>query len=89
LSHSYSTFCSGYFGDGVLQTICPDWPQISTSQVAVIIGTRLQCLAFFFLSLAMQPMLPQILNLPASVSWVLGLQACLAPFFMVSQPTSG
>jgi hypothetical protein len=27
-SHSSSSFCSGYFGDGVLGTICPGWPQI-------------------------------------------------------------
>jgi hypothetical protein len=26
LSHTSSPFCSGYFGDGVLQTICPGWP---------------------------------------------------------------
>jgi hypothetical protein len=38
-----SPFCSDYFGGGVLQTICPDWPQImilliSASQVAKIMG---------------------------------------------------
>jgi hypothetical protein len=26
LSHTSSPFCSGYFGDGVSQTICLDWP---------------------------------------------------------------
>jgi hypothetical protein len=27
LSHTSSPFCSGYFGDGVSQTICLGWPQ--------------------------------------------------------------
>jgi hypothetical protein len=48
--HSSSSFCSGYFGDGALQTICPGWPQtvafqISASQVARIKGTSHQWLA--------------------------------------------
>jgi hypothetical protein len=43
LSHTFTVFCSGYFGDGVSQTVCPDWPQnsillISSSQVARITG---------------------------------------------------
>jgi hypothetical protein len=43
LRHTSSPFFSGYFGDGILQTICPGWPQtvifsISTSQVAKITG---------------------------------------------------
>jgi hypothetical protein len=25
VSHTSSSFCSGYFGDGALWTICPDW----------------------------------------------------------------
>jgi hypothetical protein len=25
LSHTPSSLCSGYFGDGVSQTICPNW----------------------------------------------------------------
>jgi hypothetical protein len=48
LSHFSSPFCSGYFGDGVLQT--PRWPQtailpISASQVARITGVSHQHLA--------------------------------------------
>jgi hypothetical protein len=27
LSHASSPSCSRYFGDGVSQTVCPDWPQ--------------------------------------------------------------
>jgi hypothetical protein len=51
LIHSSSPFCSGYFGDRVLQTICPGWPQteillISVSQVAGIRGMSHQHLAF-------------------------------------------
>jgi hypothetical protein len=43
-------YFSGYFGDGVLQTICPDWPGslslwISPSQVARTTGVYHQCLA--------------------------------------------
>jgi hypothetical protein len=26
LSHIFSAFCSGYFGDGDSRTICPAWP---------------------------------------------------------------
>jgi hypothetical protein len=26
LSHFCSPFFSGYFGDGILQTVCPGWP---------------------------------------------------------------
>jgi hypothetical protein len=41
LNQISSPFCSGYFGDGILQTICPGWPQtmilpISASQIARI-----------------------------------------------------
>jgi hypothetical protein len=41
LSHTSSSFCSGYFGDGVWWTICPDWPHmailsVSASQIARI-----------------------------------------------------
>jgi hypothetical protein len=51
LSHTYSPFCSGYFGDGrVSRTICPYWPRtvillISASQVAKITGVNHRCLA--------------------------------------------
>jgi hypothetical protein len=43
LSHTSIPFCSGYFGDGILQTVCLDWARISillisASQVARIIG---------------------------------------------------
>jgi hypothetical protein len=43
LTHTSGPFCSGYFGDGVLQTICSGWPQtvilpILASQVARITG---------------------------------------------------
>jgi hypothetical protein len=43
LSLTYSSFCFGYFGDGVLWTICPGWPPtvilpISASQVARIVS---------------------------------------------------
>jgi hypothetical protein len=27
LSHTFSPFCSGYFGDGVSQAICLGWPE--------------------------------------------------------------
>jgi hypothetical protein len=38
-----SPFCSGYFGDGIQQTICPGWLQteillISASQIVSITG---------------------------------------------------
>jgi hypothetical protein len=51
LSHTSSQFCSGYSGAGVLQTICPGWPQTSilpilASQVAGITGMRQQHPAF-------------------------------------------
>jgi hypothetical protein len=43
LSHTSSPFCSGYFRDGISQSICPGWPwtfifhpPISASQVARI-----------------------------------------------------
>jgi hypothetical protein len=47
-------FCSGYFGDEVLQTICLGWAQtliipISTSQVPRITGMRHQHLAIALL----------------------------------------
>jgi hypothetical protein len=46
-------FCSAYFGNGVLQTLCLGWPQttiphtpqISASQVANVTGVSYQCLA--------------------------------------------
>jgi hypothetical protein len=49
-SHASSPFCSDYFGDGVLRTICLCWPWplillISTSQVARITGVNHWCLA--------------------------------------------
>jgi hypothetical protein len=45
LSHTSSPFCSGYFGDGVLRTICLGWLQtlillISASQLARIIDVN-------------------------------------------------
>jgi hypothetical protein len=48
IRHTSSTFCSGYFGDGVSETICPDWPQtavlsISASQVARTTGMSHRC----------------------------------------------
>jgi hypothetical protein len=47
LSHTSSPFCSGYFGYGILWTICPGWPwtvllTISVSQVARITGMSQQ-----------------------------------------------
>jgi hypothetical protein len=41
LSHTSSLFCYGYFGDGILGTICPGWPRtailpVSASQVSRI-----------------------------------------------------
>jgi hypothetical protein len=52
LSHTSSPFCSGYFGDGVFQTICPGWPWTvilltSASQIAGITGVSYGCLASF------------------------------------------
>jgi hypothetical protein len=43
LSHRSSPFCSGYFEDGILGTVCLGWPRtwtllISVSQVARITG---------------------------------------------------
>jgi hypothetical protein len=54
LSHTSSAFCYGYFGDGVSQTICLDWPRtmtlpISASQVAWITDVSHRCLAHPFL----------------------------------------
>jgi hypothetical protein len=45
LSHTFSPFWSGYFGDRVSRTICLRWPQtsilpISASQVARVTGVR-------------------------------------------------
>jgi hypothetical protein len=45
LSHTSSPFCSGYFGDGVLRTVCPGWPwtmilSISASKVVIITGVN-------------------------------------------------
>jgi hypothetical protein len=31
LSHNSSPFCSGYFEDGVLPTICLGWPRTSSN----------------------------------------------------------
>jgi hypothetical protein len=47
LNHTSSPFCSAYFGDGILKTICPGWLQtiilpISASQVARITGVSCQ-----------------------------------------------
>jgi hypothetical protein len=49
-------FCSGYFGDGILWTVSPGWPQtailpISASQIARITGTSHQrfFILFFFI----------------------------------------
>jgi hypothetical protein len=58
-SHTSSSFCSGYFGNGMSWTICSGWPWatillISASQVARIIGVSHQCPAaakFFFFCL--------------------------------------
>jgi hypothetical protein len=62
LSHTYSSFCSGYFGDGVSRTICLGWPQtlilpISASQVAKITCVSpshqaLYCILIFPLALS-------------------------------------
>jgi hypothetical protein len=46
VSYASSPFYSGYFGDRVLQTICPGWPQtmiltISASQIA-----RITCMSY-------------------------------------------
>jgi hypothetical protein len=51
LSHTFSPFCSGYFGDRVSGTSSPGWPWtsilwISASQVARITGVS-QCPAIF------------------------------------------
>jgi hypothetical protein len=58
LSQSSNPFCSGYFGDGILQTVFPDWPQISillisASQVDGINGVSHQhlILHLFFIFL--------------------------------------
>jgi hypothetical protein len=47
--HLESVFCFGYFGDGVFQTICLDWPGISILlivawQVVRITGVSHLCL---------------------------------------------
>jgi hypothetical protein len=53
LSHTSSPFNSGYFGDGVSQTICPGWSQtmifpVSASQIATgIPGCGLKALMNF------------------------------------------
>jgi hypothetical protein len=54
LSHVSSPFCSSYFGNGVLQTICSDWPwttilPISVFQVVRITGMSNRCRAYCFL----------------------------------------
>jgi hypothetical protein len=46
LNHDFRPFCSGYFGDGILRTVCLGWPQtaillISNSQIARITGVSL------------------------------------------------
>jgi hypothetical protein len=48
LSHISSPFCSGYFGDGVSETICLGWPPttilwISASPVARMTGRSHRC----------------------------------------------
>jgi hypothetical protein len=56
LSHTSSTFFSGYFGDGVSQTICPGWSwavilPVSAFQVARILGiSHLHQIRFWFCS---------------------------------------
>jgi hypothetical protein len=52
LIHTSSSFCSGYFGDVVSQSICPGWPQttilpISISWVIRITGMSHQCTAWY------------------------------------------
>jgi hypothetical protein len=54
LSHTSSLFCSGYFEDGLSQTICLDWPWIlillfSASQVTRISGGATYIYIFIFL----------------------------------------
>jgi hypothetical protein len=49
LSHIFSSFFSGYLGDGVSRAVCPGWPwtlifPISSSQIARIIGESHLCL---------------------------------------------
>jgi hypothetical protein len=34
LHQTPSPFCSGYFGNGVSQTICPGWPQTAILQIS-------------------------------------------------------
>jgi hypothetical protein len=43
LNHTSNLFCSGYFGDGVSQTICLSWPQ--TSIFLMSASPELLCLA--------------------------------------------
>jgi hypothetical protein len=48
LSHTSSSFCSGYFEDSISQIICLGWPRtvilmISAFQVARIIGVSHRC----------------------------------------------
>jgi hypothetical protein len=41
LSHTSSPYFSGYFGDGVLQTICPGWPQTKILPISVLQAARI------------------------------------------------
>jgi hypothetical protein len=53
LNHISSPFYSDYFGDGVLSTICPSWPQteilpISVSHVSRLIDVSNQHLVYIY-----------------------------------------
>jgi hypothetical protein len=39
-SHTSSPFCSGYFGDGVLATICLGWPGTGILLISAFLPTR-------------------------------------------------
>jgi hypothetical protein len=42
LSHTSSPFCSGYFGDGVLGTICAGWPWTMSCLISASQDARIQ-----------------------------------------------
>jgi hypothetical protein len=53
LSHTFSPFCSGYFGDGILWTICPGWLRTSrlpnsSSKVAIGVNHKRPADLFIF-----------------------------------------
>jgi hypothetical protein len=59
LSHTFSPFYCGYFGNWVSWTICPSWPQtaifsILDSQVARTVGLSHRCQANVFLTVCKQ-----------------------------------